>query len=244
MQQSKHSNYQVLPKRLRPYLDEQNIITKTRYEEKRLNYLTNKLDFSDKTLLDIGGNTGFFSFELLEQGVKEVVFYEGNTTHAEFVKIAAKILGLSDQVIVNNSYLDIKTFCPKKQIDVTLLMNILHHFGDDYGNKKTTIDEAKLEIARNLQKMAKFTRYLVFQLGYNWKGNTQLPLFKEGTKKEQVDFVRDITLASWNIVSIGIPEQSQEGFEYKELSENNMDRCDEFGEFLNRPLFILKSLSI
>ncbi len=241
MQRSKHSNYQVLPRQLRPYLDEKNIVIKSRHEEARLNYIANELELCDKSLLDIGGNSGFFSFELLELGIKDVVFYEGNTTHAKFVKTATKILDLSNRLIVNNSYLDIETFFPQKKINITLLMNILHHFGDDYGDPETTIDEAKSEIARNLQKMAKFTRYLVFQLGYNWKGNTALPLFNGGTKKEQIDFVSNVTSSYWNIVSIGIPEKSKGGFEYKELSKNNIDRQDEFGEFLNRPLFIFES---
>ncbi len=241
MQQSKHSNYQVLPRKLRPYLDEKNIVIKSRHEEARLNYIANELELCDKSLLDIGGNSGFFSLELLEIGVKDVVFYEGNKTHAEFVKTATKMLGLSDRLIVNNSYLDIETFLPQKKIDITLLMNILHHFGDDYGDPETSIDEAKLEIMRNLQKMAEFTRYLVFQLGYNWKGNVQLPLFEGGTKKEQINFIRSIASAYWDFVSIGIAEQLNDRYEYKKISKNNIDRQDEFGEFLNRPLFIMKS---
>lgn len=34
--------------------------------------------FEGKSVLDIGGNSGFFTFELIEKGAKKIHYYEGN----------------------------------------------------------------------------------------------------------------------------------------------------------------------
>ena len=68
------------------------------------NYIKQKLQINDKAILDIGGNTGFFTFELLELSAKSVHYFEGNKIHAEFVTIAADILKLKNKVNIYNEY--------------------------------------------------------------------------------------------------------------------------------------------
>ena len=241
MQQSKHSNYQVLPLKLRQYLVNDSIKIKSRYEEKRLDFITSILDINRKKLLDIGGNTGFFTFELIDRGIKNAVLYEGNVTHAEFVRTSADILNVTEYLTVINSYLDTSNFNSSQRFDITLLMNVLHHIGDDYGDSSLSIQESRKLIIKSVQNMAFFTKYLVLQVGYCWKGNRNLPLFEKGEKQEQVAFLEQAISGYWNFVSIGIPEQKVGDIFYAKLSEKNMVRQNDLGEFLNRPLFILES---
>jgi hypothetical protein len=52
---SKHSNYQILPKRLRRKIGTIDVNVKNNYEYERLEYILNKVDVKSKRILDIGG---------------------------------------------------------------------------------------------------------------------------------------------------------------------------------------------
>lgn len=241
MQQSKHSNYQVLPRKLREAVNLELFEINSRCEEQRFEFITSTINVKDKSLLDIGGNTGFFSIELLDHGLAQATLYEGNKAHAEFVRISAEILGFAKQLKVVDSYLDVSEVQVADHYDITLLMNVLHHLGDDYQDHALNIREARSLIITSLQKISHITDYLVFQLGYCWKGNRNLLLFDKGTKQEQIDFVKNAAVGHWDVVEIGIPEKISDGIVYNPCSSGNMARQDALGEFLNRPLFILKS---
>ena len=64
---------------------------------------------------------------------------------------------------------------------------------------------------------------------------------RNGTKGEVIDFVDSGTRDTWSIQSVGIAETSNARIVYKNLNSNNIQRQDTLGEFLNRPLFIMKS---
>jgi SAM-dependent methyltransferase len=236
---SKHSNYQVLPSRLKSILDPQSIQTTTRSELERLKYITSKIDFKNKTVLDIGANTGYFSFELLDRGAKNVHYYEGNKEHAEFVGLAAKLLGLVNLKITNGYYNFDNP--PVNKYDICLLFNVLHHVGDDYGDDKLSINEARAAILKQLNNMSRLADDMVFQMGFNWQGDVKKGLFENGTKKEMIDFVTSGVGEHWDIVTIGVAQKNDGKIEYRELDEKNIERDDSLGEFLNRPIFILKS---
>lgn len=242
--QSKHANYQILPRKLQPFFESHPIQIKSRHEEERLNFIKANINISQKSLLDIGGNTGFFTFELLDSGATSATLYEGNRIHAEFVHTAAKLLNLSNRLTVINSYFDssINGISPS-HFNVTLLMNVLHHIGDDYGDKSITINKARELVANSLKNLAAFTDILAFQIGYCWKGNRNLPLFKTGSKQEQIDFLIQSTENYWKVSAIGIPQITDQKIAYEKPTKENMNRQDGLGEFLNRPLFILKSLA-
>lgn len=241
MQTAKHSSYQVLPRKLREAIDFKPQKTLNHYELERLEFLKNHLDVRGKSLLDIGGNTGFFSFELLEQGASQIEIYEGNPAYCEFACIAARALGVQDKVKIHPRYIQFDSDVAGLKADVLLLLNVLHHIGDDFGNADLNISSSLDKIAQILRSLSPCAGYLVFQIGFCWHGNRSTVLFQEGTKKQIIDFVNASTEGHWDIEHIGIAWPTDHGIEYQYPNEVNMVRRDDLKEFLNRPLLILKS---
>jgi SAM-dependent methyltransferase len=236
---SKHSNYQILPRQLRSVLASTDIQIRTRFEAERLGYIVEKVAFAGKSVLDIGGNTGFFTFELLDAGAASVHCYEGNREHAEFVSLAARELQLAD-IRVTNGYFSFNGQHAERY-DIALLLNVLHHTGDDYGEGIATIEGVLKDILRQLNSMCEVAETLVFQLGFNWKGDAKQGLFTGGTKAEMIEFVKKGTAGFWDVLAVGVAERCIDGIRYSNLSESNAGRDDTLGEFLNRPIFILRS---
>lgn len=236
---SKHSQYQAIPEQLQKILGNKLSIN-SRYEHERLDYILKNIDIVGKTILDIGGNTGFFTFGLIEKGAKCVDYYDGNEDHAKFVSLAATALKVKNKVIVNSDYFSFDNSYQKRH-DVTLLLNVLHHVGSDYSRGIRSLNKAKKAMARHLNALSFATSTLVLQIGYNWQGDISKGLFRHGTKTEMIEFIEQETKNSWDVEKIGIAEQIGRRIEYKDANARNLVRDDRLGEFLNRPIFILKS---
>lgn len=240
---SKHSNYQILPQKLALLMSKSTDV-KSKYEKERLKFILENIDIKEKNIIDIGGNTGYFSFELLEKKAKHIDFYEGNKDHANFVRLASGILGYESKIKVIDEYFFFEDELKNKYYDIALLLNVLHHLGDDYGDKKLTMEIAKRYIISQINSLAHNISILVFQLGFNWKGNRNKCLFTNGTKKELIDFVQNGTSLHWDIIKIGIAEEEGDKIFYNQINNENIKRNDSMGEFLNRPIFFLKSKKI
>lgn len=235
---SKHSQYQILPQCLAKFIDQRLLNTKSRAEQQRFDYIIQRLSLKGKSLIDIGANTGFFSFSAIDAGVKHVTSYEGNSAHAQFLSSATELLDLNNIVDVKNEYY---SFTDTKKYDVCFLLNVIHHLGDDYGDKFLRIEKAKEFMIQQLNKMSSICETLVLQIGFNWKGNIENCFFEKGTKQEMIEFIEKGTHGYWDIEYIGIAEISADGIVYNDISPSNLQRKDELGEFLNRPIFIMKS---
>ena len=232
---SKHSNYQVLSSLITDNMSIENIETNSRYEKERFDYIKKHIQVDGKKILDIGGNTGFFTFESIKEGARGLTYVEGNYEHAMFVSEIAKLLGV-ENITVLNQYFDFDKLI-NAEFDVTYLLNVLHHVGDDFGDNKISIIEAKKQILNYINNMAKITKYMIFQLGFNWKGNRDICLFEHGEKQEMIDYIEQGTNENWSIEDIGVST----GNDYVELDETNIKRIDDIGEFRNRPIFVMKS---
>lgn len=236
---SKHSNYQILPDSLVGIIGDELPIN-SRYEKERLSYVEKRVNLRNKKVLDIGGNTGFFTIQSIMDGARELDYYEGNKTHAEFVETAADVLGLQQKIHVFPEYYDFEQ--NKKRHDVIFNLNVLHHMGDDFDAGKNK-EQVKEDILDRINNMASMTDTMVFQLGFNWKGNPCEGLFDNGTKQEMIDYLENGTKNFWRISYIGIAIKEQDGkIIYKDVDKRNVRRDDALGEFLNRPIFIMESL--
>lgn len=237
---SKHSNYQVLPSLLKNIIDESIVPSISRYENERMDFLKKQLNFQNKKVLDVGGNTGFFSFEAIEAGAEQATLIEGNLAHETFVKKAAQIT--NKNITTNNYYLDFKANKIEESYDIVLLFNVIHHLGDDFGDKAITMDEAKIEMQNAINFFSDKTELLVLQMGFCWKGDKNLLLFENGIKQEMIDFVKKSITDKWEIQTIGVAELVEGKTVYNTLNNQNVERYDSLGEFRNRPIFILKSI--
>ncbi|PRY64256.1 uncharacterized protein DUF1698 [Vreelandella songnenensis] len=238
---SKHSNYQTLPDCLKHLISEKSITTKSRFESERFDYIKRILDFKDKKIMDIGGNTGYFTFQSIAEGARSANYVEGNKTHVEFVQAASKALEWNEKIRITSKYFNFENSeDDEKHFDIVLLLNVLHHLGDDYGVEKS-ISTVKSKIIDQLNSIASITHFCAFQLGFNWKGDRDMGLFENGQKREMIDYLVKGTQNNWNIIKIGIPEKINNKIVYCDANNENLDRKDSLGEFLNRPLFILES---
>ena len=237
----KHRGYHIIPERLNSRLEEESLKSRfVFYERERLSFIKSKLNIAGKKVLDIGCNTGYILFDLLDSGASDVTGYEGKLLCAEFLNKAIELFGEEKRFHFYNRYYEFNKI--NEVFDIIVLLNVLHHVGDDYGDKNLNIKYAKDKILEQLNSLADSSRNLVFQMGFNWQGNINQCLFEYGTKGEMIQFVKEGIQGNWEIVSIGIPEKIAGKVEYKELNELNIKRDDSLGEFLNRPLFIMKSL--
>lgn len=235
---SKHSNYQELHPCLRDFLGpQQSPIGK--FESARWDYMAAHGDFQDKTIIDIGANTGFFCMAAISAGASSVIAIEGNKEHADFMLHAARLLGWQDRFTILNEYYD---FGANRNFnaDIAICLNVLHHLGDDFGNSHLSQEQACQEIGESLRLLARNARNCWFQMGFNWKGDRLKPLFPRGLKVDLIDFVTSACANVWSIEKVAIYNPATRA--YEDANDKLMDRFDDIGEFLNRPLFFLQNL--
>ncbi|WP_416560853.1 class I SAM-dependent methyltransferase [Limnohabitans sp. yimb22184] len=233
---SKHSAYQELHPWVRHLLGE-GASPRGKSEEARLAHMQAQLPFAGRRVLDIGANTGYFSFGALEHGSANVHAVEGNREHAAFMTQAAQLLDLGEQLEVEHGYFDFSEQSLWNH-DLVLCLNVLHHLGDDFGAHGQDIVSAKQAMGFDLRRLASHAEHCWFQLGFNWKGDRHKPLFEHGLKSELIDFVAQACENTWSVEQVAIfnPQSGQ----YEHCTDALLQRVDELGEFLNRPLFLLK----
>ena len=235
---SKHSTYQQLHPLILDVVGA-DLSPAGKRESLRWDYMESLSEFANKSVIDIGANTGYFSLAAIAEDASSVEAYEGHQQHAEFLLESANLLGLMSRLTVFNAYFD---FEPQQKgtADIALCLNVLHHLGDDFGATDQPMDKAKRQMVDSLHNLAKHAGTCWFQLGFNWMGDRNRPLFANGLKSELIEFVREACDGAWVIEDVGIYNPSEQ--RYEPLREELLVRFDEAGEFLNRPIFLLKSL--
>lgn len=238
LQSSKHASYQLVHPLVAGHLGDTSDLPVGKREQERQAYFDRALPLLGARVLDIGANTGYFSFGALQSGARHVICYEGNAEHAAFVAHCAEAAKLSDRLTMNARYFDFKQ--PVEQtFDVAYCLNVLHHLGDDFGDASLGIEAARAEMLRCLDYMADVTHTLMLQLGFNWKGDVRHPLFEGGEKAALIDFVADGSARKWVIEEVTVANPVSKV--YEPISEDNLPRNNQIGEFMNRPLFKLRS---
>lgn len=236
---SKHSSYQLIHPTLLPLLGDAEGLPAGKQEAQRQRWFERVAPMAGRSVLDIGANTGYFSFAALQSGACFVRSQEGNAAHAEFIADAAQALGAAERLQVVPAYFE---FTPDADLrfDVTLCLNVVHHLGDDFGDGALSIDQARAKMLDAINALTAWTKTLVLQVGFNWKGDRHQPLFAGGEKAALVDFVRAGTAAHWRIDEIVVADAATG--EYVPADASNLPRNDALGEFMNRPLFLMTAL--
>jgi len=239
-QNSKHSAYQILPPSLKRIIGDQVVQVIPRFEAERFAWLKSKLDFAGLKIVDIGGNTGYFTFESLDSGANQVVYIEGNVSHSIFVSKATALLEANVKIV--NKYFDFNEDLKGDYFDIVLLFNVIHHLGDDFGDPSFTKSQALEKMKSSINYFADKTERLVLQIGFCWKGDRNQLLFENGTKSEMLEFIKDTVDGIWELEHVGIAEVQGEETVFVDMAEANLVRKDTMGEFRNRPILILKNL--
>lgn len=238
LQRSKHASYQLVHPTVAALLGDTSDLPAGKLEAERQAYFDRALPLLGARVLDIGANTGYFSFAALHSGAREVVCYEGNPEHAAFVAKSAELAGLASRLKVHAAYFTFDAPAGEPY-DITYCLNVLHHLGDDFGDASLGLAAACEQMLASLRRMAGLTRILMLQLGFNWKGDVRHPLFEGGEKAALIDFVAHGVGDAWVIEEVTVPNPASR--EMEPISEDNLPRNNQIGEFMNRPLFKLRS---
>lgn len=245
----KHSSYHRAPLRFLPPDEQRRLEYKFgilnepgdhRFETPRAMFINQWVDYKDSRIIDIGCNTGYFIFNALDHGAVHAVGYEG--AKVTYDELKHYVDQAKEDIHVRNEYFSFLNF--GENYDVAHLLNVVHHIGDDYGPNALSMHQAKDEMLKDVNNLSHFCFVLVFQMGFNWHGNVSTPLFPTGTKRELINFIQEGTQGCWDIKAIGIPKMESDRIIYCPLNDHNITRNNALGEFLNRPLFIMKSKNL
>jgi 2-polyprenyl-3-methyl-5-hydroxy-6-metoxy-1,4-benzoquinol methylase len=92
---------------------------------------------TDKTVLDLGCNSGFFSFDLAERGAQQVSGIDLRAENVAQALFLAKYYGMS---AVEFATADVDTFRPGEQWDIVLNLGVLYHVTDPFGLIRRTYE--------------------------------------------------------------------------------------------------------
>lgn len=239
LKKSKHSSYQKIHPVVEKFLPNIEHIH-GKYEAERQLLIEQTVDFKGKTVLEIGCNTGYFTAAAALNEALAIDAYEGNAEHCQFIEITRTLIPNGQAIHVHNEYY-VPSNKTSLKYDICIFLNVLHHLGDDFLENEKNVDNAKKKMAQYLKELSFKANTLIFQMGFNWKGNKQLPLFKNGEKHELISFIEDSTKENYYLERILCPTSKQGNYIEYLHTNSNTSRDDDIGEFLNRPFFVLQS---
>ncbi len=216
---SKHSVYQTLPKFVEEALGFNfSIDQQWRGDEVRMAYLSDLIDWSDKRVVDIGANTGYFSLNLARHHGCRAICYESNARHCRLIERIADYFAMQDICVVERS-VGIREVGSMVEADVALLLNVLHHVGHDFDQTRVNSpSEVENYCIEYLARLRTRVSTLVLQMGYNWGGNKTTPIIAVSDTRKFFDYQRRIlSLAGWRIARGGMAFRDAAGISYRDL---------------------------
>jgi uncharacterized protein DUF1698 len=200
--QSKHGNYQMLPPALVKKVPSlQKFSNSKRLDDKRYDWISQKINFKNKHILDIGANIGYFSLRFASEKNAYITMYEPQKQHAKAIHKITRLLDIENADIVNEG-IAMNDISKLSKFDVILLFNVIQHAGDDYDrNYVTDITEWRSYAVSYLKQLSQKGKFMVFQTGYTWLGSRG-PLCENNNI---IDFTAKLlNEAGWTIKNCGI----------------------------------------
>ncbi len=263
----KHASYQELPAILRnsygDLLKEMNWIP-SRLDIPRLKWVIDSLNAKKiNKIVDIGANTGFFSFELMKAFGATCTAYEPHAPHAKAMGVIKEICNTSDSDLkIENSGVSLNDIENLDGGDLLIFLNVLHHAGDDFDRDKVgALSEWSKYSVNYLNGLSCKFDYMFFQLGNAWKGSSS-KIFKD--KIFFAETKKMLEESGWIIESVGLIENflGEPRYEIRQLNSSRGSE-DFFREihgfrkffrycgnrisfnvdykFMNRPLYLCRS---
>jgi hypothetical protein len=260
---SKHGQYQTIPDRLSALLGIQFEVNEE-WRGDRPRYPLIKQFIQDnacRSVLDVGANTGFFALSLAGGfPALSVKACELNKTHARIIELLARIGGY--EVAVTDQPADLAHAGGFGLHDCALYLNILHHAGHDFDAVQVKGREAFRDYAVDYLRAFRGTaRRMVYQMGYNWRGDKTLPLIPKEDQAGKVRFAMDLfEAAGWVVEGVAFARKGMGAFpiEYERFATEYLPKGDDqlqvwlteryadvvWSEFYQRPLWFCRSAGL
>ena len=252
MHSGKHACYQPLPAFVTERLGfDVPVNPRWRADHGRLEYLEAHFDFSGQRLLDVGANTGLFSTTLAHTyPSSHCVAWELDETSANFIRALSVEFDLNNVEVVQQALDYAVAQAMPGHFDTLLLFNVLHHAGVDF-DAALVPDKHALQgyIKGFLKALRPSADCLLYQMGFNWGGDTSQPVAGRNVLAEKLAYIETALMdTGWQIEHIGLvldPQTRQIEVFDSAGALAQADICDRLGregglsEFYLRPLFKL-----
>lgn len=261
--QSKHSVYQTLPRFVEEAFSFNFAIDQQwRGDQVRMDYLEQLLEWTGKSVIDIGANTGYFALNLAHDHDCRVTCIEANPSHCLLIERIAEHFQMQGVHVVNQA-VGVGQAASLPKADVALLFNVLHHAGHDFDQEHVR-NPAEVEeyCVQYLGALRQHVNNLVFQMGYNWGGDKSRPIVAVADTRGFFAYQsRILARAGWRIERAGMAFRDSVGIAYHDLeltalarqeslalSPDALDQLtrglivqDGMSEFYRRPILLCRS---
>ena len=263
--ETKHGNYQTLPPAL---LNLDSSLDKyspkiEKLDIQRYKWITSKIDFKEKKVLDIGGNIGYFSLRLATEKDARVTIYEPFEKHSRLIDIGKKLLNLSDQKLINiKKGIGLEDIKKLDRQDIVLLLNVVQHAGEDFDKLLVKeISEWKEYAVKYLLEIRNISNYLVFQNGYTWLGDNgelcqeseildfTIQLLKEsGWEIKYCGIIKNINKPCYSDYQFNLTDRNRHPLinNWNRIVFNALNKIKNYPytyRFMQRPLFVCKNMA-
>lgn len=246
----KHANYQLLPRFVASEFNvELPLDLAWRGDYGRLDFLLSHYDFTGRSVMDIGANTGLFALSIAQAGsATEIIALEKHPDFCAFMGLVRNGWQLENLTILPEAY-SLPELQALPQVDDLLFFNVLHHAGVEFDQPTCPSKSALATYWAKFLEKVRASR-IFFQMGYNWGGDKSQPIFDGQSLSRMVDFVScGAVQAGWQVASI-ILVVDCERRTLAEVAFDEIPHWDEvyrswmtercLSEFYRRPLFVLE----
>jgi len=169
--------------------------------------------------IEIGANLGYFSLSLAAELGASVEVYEPISVYMEVCKILSRLSGIECLIHIQNNSLEAKDLKFLRNVDLIINLNVLHHAGCTFDiDMVQTRSEWEVYAKRYLTLLSHKTRYLFFQTGNTWKGQS---LF---SGENSIHFLFELLNdGNWEVLSIGVIDDPN-NLVYSTYSASEIDR--------------------
>ena len=162
---------QPLQQRINYHPDPRSVKNSDRKVMSRLTFITSKVDFKDKVVLDLGCSGGFFAFEL-SKVARKVIAVDGDPEIIKRNRALQKEMAITNIEFIS-SEISSDTIEAIGEVDITLFLSVFHHmltasdaYDWNFGVNSDDIDKMLSTLNQN-------TSTLVFEMGevnegYEW----------------------------------------------------------------------------
>ena len=156
-------------------------------------------DYSPDRVINIGGNCGYFSLSLLDEGlIEEAVIYDIKPEILNIGRKMAEAMGLENRIEFIEKSVDLASLDDLPVAEGLIYQNVLHHAGDYFDEEQVKEIGWEAYAQKFLKKLRGKFQYGVLGMGFKWNK----PWYWDVDKKERRNiFYELLKEAGWQVVS-------------------------------------------